>query len=509
MRTAKALKNIYSQISNILIISILNLFYRAVLIDSIGIDYVGLNAALLNVVVLLSITELGVWQSVSFFLYNPLKVRDFKRVHAILLFLKKIYIYIGAINIIIALLMIYFIGDIINLNNDVIESKIVLFFILYAASSIIPYFFSYKRVLIIADQKNYKILPIITAIKVVDIFLKVYVLFSFKSYLFVLIIQVIFILIENIIVNKFIDKEYDYLFNNINDYKLTGEDKVDIKRKIKSMFFHKFGDLSLNSTDNIIINHFVGLAILGIYSNYVMLIGFITTFISVAFNSITSSVGNLMTEKNKESKNIFFGFIYKLSVFLFVYSSIYFYFLSDYVVYIWLGDKYFIDDEVKLLMSVSLILLGIRIPFNIIKVASGEVDKDKFAPLVQACINLVLSICLASYFGIKGVLLGTIISNILVPIWVQPYIVYKYVLDESIIQYFYVLLKIIFLSIISFILVYILYDEIYTQIFEKTLDTLLGMVYFILIVMLPSFLFMIILFFTKNDFSYIRKRISI
>lgn len=507
MRTVKALKNVSSQAINLVIISVLNFIYRAFLVKYIGIEYVGLNAALLNIVALLSLTELGVSQAISYFLYKPLKNKDNLEIRTILKFLRKIYLIIGIVNIVMAMIMVLFIDDIIKLSGNITAENLVFFFLLYAISSIIPYFFSYKRILIIADQKNYEILPRITLIKFFDITIKVIILYFFKSYLFVLISQVFFVIIENIVVNRYIGIRYKNIFYNDNCHDISCSDKGDIIKKIKSMFFHKLGDLSLNSTDNIIINHFVGLSSLGVFSNYVMLTGLITTFISVLFNSITSSVGSLVTEKNKENINSFFVFVYKVSTFLFIYASVCFYFLSNDIISLWLNKSYFIDDSTKLLMSISLFLLGTRVPLNMLKMASGEVERDKLAPLIQACINLILSIFFAYYWGVKGVLLGTIVSNILVPMWVQPYIVYKYILNLNVKNYYFLFGKTISSAIICFITIYYLYDGIYSSYYGLMLNSCVNFILLLLIVILPSLLIMLIVLFNKADLYYIRNRL--
>ncbi|WP_318468953.1 lipopolysaccharide biosynthesis protein [Photobacterium leiognathi] len=507
MRTGKALRNIFSQAINLILISLLNFVYRAVLVNSIGIEYVGLNATLLNIVALLSLTELGVSQSVSYFLYKPLKDRNLVKIKIILDFLKKTYIIIGLLNIIISIVLAIFIGDIINIDSIATKNDLIMYFILYAASGFIPYFFSYKRILIIADQRNYEILPRITIIKACDVFFKILLLLYLKSYFLVLVSQVIFVIIENLYINRYISKRYEYIFIIKSDDEISKNDKTDILTKIKSMFFHKLGDLSLNSTDNIIINHFSGLTLLGLFSNYVMISGLITTFISVLFNSITSSVGNLIADRNRGNVFSFFVFVYKISTFLFVYSAVSFYFISDSIIKIWLGNIYFIDDNIKILMSISLILLGMRVPLNMIKMASGEVERDKYSPLIQALINLILSVYLASKYGIVGVLLGTIISNVVVPMWVQPYIVYTYVLKKNNFEYIYLIVRVVVLSLLNYFIFKILYLYLYERILGLSLDSFSDFIYLVFIVIIPSALVVITFYFNKSDLIYIKRRI--
>lgn len=75
-------------------------------------------------------------------------------------------------------------------------------------------------------------------------------------------------------------------------------------------------------------------------------------------------------------------------------------------------------------------MTGLRVAPATIKSASGMYDIDKFTPLIQSGVNLIVSIILVQYIGVLGVVLGTIISSIVLPSWQRPYIVYKYILNK-------------------------------------------------------------------------------
>ena len=70
-----------------------------------------------------------------------------------------------------------------------------------------------------------------------------------------------------------------------------------------------------------------------------------------------------------------------------------------------------------------------------IQTASGLYEKDKYVPLIQSAVNLIISIYLAKRIGLAGVFIGTIIST-LIPLIVKPCIVYKEIFKEKISLYF-------------------------------------------------------------------------
>ena len=53
--------------------------------------------------------------------------------------------------------------------------------------------------------------------------------------------------------------------------------------------------------------------------------------------------------------------------------------------------------------------------------------KDKIRPLIEAGINLVVSIIAVQKIGLAGVFLGTIISRVCTTMWREPYLVFKYI----------------------------------------------------------------------------------
>jgi hypothetical protein len=80
-------------------------------------------------------------------------------------------------------------------------------------------------------------------------------------------------------------------------------------------------------------------------------------------------------------------------------------------------------------------MVGQRIPLNNMKVASGLFAPDKFLPLLQAIINLVVSIVGVQLWGLVGVYIGTIVSGI-IPSVIRPITIYRKMFDKSVINYY-------------------------------------------------------------------------
>ena len=90
----------------------------------------------------------------------------------------------------------------------------------------------------------------------------------------------------------------------------------------------------------------------------------------------------------------------------------------------------------KWLILINLYFVAMRGSVEQFKMASGNYYQDRYAPIIEAVINLVTSLILVRYIGLTGVFIGTLISNFTVVFWVKPYIVYKYVFDKNLVEYF-------------------------------------------------------------------------
>ena len=261
--------------------------------------------------------------------------------------------------------------------------------------------------------------------------------------------------------------------------------------------FHKVGDYCINGTDNIIISTFISVSMVGIYSNYFMIITMVNGIIVMLFNSMTASMGNLIVRESNARKIEIFSLINFIGFWIFGFATICFYNLLNPFIELWLGEKFLISHNILVIVLLNYYLTGMRVPVATLKSAAGLYDEDKFTPIIQAVVNLGVSIVLVQRWGLAGVFMGTLVSSIILPCWQRPYIVCKYALNTSskdyFVKYFKYLSMVIVLTIgISFICHKFLLD---TTIFNFILRM-------ILCILVPNTLF-ILIFRKTSDFKEI------
>ena len=69
-------------------------------------------------------------------------------------------------------------------------------------------------------------------------------------------------------------------------------------------------------------------------------------------------------------------------------------------------------------------------PLSVIVNATGTFYNDRYKPLAEGAMNLILSIVLVSIMGVTGVIVATILTNLLICHVVEPYVLYKNAFDE-------------------------------------------------------------------------------
>lgn len=477
-RTKNSIFNIGSNFLIFFIKIVLSFVSRTIFIKILGEVYLGVNGLLTNILSMLSLAELGMSAAISFSLYKPIKEKDYDKISSLMSFYKKAYNIIGIIIAVFGIIVSFFLKVIIK-NYDQIDN-INLIYYLYLINTVSTYFTAYKEILITADQKAYKLTKI-NAISTVALYtLQSITLLITHSFIAYLIVQFGIQIAQKIATNIYVTKQYPKVEYN-STKKIDNQTMTGIKKNVKGMIYHKVGDYFIYGTDNIIISSFINIQTVGYYSNYTTITTMLNNIITMIFTSMTASFGNLIVTSKEKLFNVFKKVDFMAFV-LYSYTGILIIGLANKFIKIWIGEKYLLSTFTVWLIGFNLFFTGMRVITGIIKGAAGENDKDRFVPLIQSLLNIVISIIGAKKWGLDGVIIGTILSSI-VPNIVRPIITYKYVFEKEIKGYFIYLIKCIAIFTFSSI-IFIIFNK-YVVIKNNWLSLLASFVfsiYYLLIV---------------------------
>ena len=179
------------------IVHILSQFVsRTAVIKVLTIEYVGLSGLFSNVLMMLSLAELGIGEAIIFSMYGPIARGEKDNIGAIMGFYKKVYISVGIFIMAAGLAITPWIDFFIKDMPEIPE--IYWIYALYVINSSVSYFFSYKTAFITANQSNSVVVINNGLWEVAMVTVQVILLIATKNYILYMIIGIVFVLCRNI-----------------------------------------------------------------------------------------------------------------------------------------------------------------------------------------------------------------------------------------------------------------------------------------------------------------------
>jgi len=492
-RSSNSLKNaVIAVIMNIFTI-VMGFVSQKIFVITLGKEYLGLNGLFSNVLSILAVVELGFGSAIIYHLYKPVAQNDRKMIKVLMKFYQKIYRIIAFIIFILGLVVMPFLKNIIG-EISIKESIYVLFF-LALIDIVVSYLLTYKRSILYANQKNYVTNIVhIGYIVFMNIF-EIILLLLTHNYFIYLLTKIIFRFLENVIISILANKMYPFILEK-NEDELDDEVKKDIFQKVKGLLFHKIGGSLVLGTDNIIISKFIGVVSVGLYSNYNLIINAVSTLFSQIFTSITSVVGNLLIENDsKKSYNIFSKMLF-LNSWMYSWAGTCILCLMQPFISLWMGKDYLLPYSVLIVLVINFYIQGMKKTSNTFKEAAGIFYEDRFVPLIESAVNIIVSIILAKKFGLIGVFIGTFLSSMVLFLYSYPIFVYKRLFKRKYTDF---LKEHIFYLIISIFVMFITVFVVSKIHIENIVINLL--INLIVCMILPNFINLII-FGRRNEFKY-------
>ncbi len=415
---------------------ILTFISRTVFIYYLGKSFLGINSLYTEILSFLSFAQLGFGSAITFALYAPIANNDEEKIAQLLALYKKIYRIIALVILGLGLALIPFLQHIVKGAEGISLFNLRLYFVFFLIDTVSSYFLAYKNSYITATQKNYVVTHISTITQTVTVLVQICVIFFTRNYLVYLASHTALVLISKIFQYFYLEK-IEPIFKRKASSSLPKEDKKKIYRDVKALVVHQFASVAVNSTDNIIISSVKGLGILtvGLVSNYNLIITHISSFVSILFNSVTAGFGNLVASSSKEHYYKTFCDINFINFWAYGFCAVAFFVLIPPFIVLWIGSDYLIDTASLLLIVVSRYILGQTTIYNYARVAKGRFDKDYWISIVEAIINLVVSVVAANHWGLLGVYFGTLVSKVFYIIC-RPIASYKFLYGKSSLDYF-------------------------------------------------------------------------
>ncbi len=407
---------------------LMGFFTRVVFTRTLSEGYVGINGLFTDILNILSLSELGVGTAITFALYEPIAKNDIKKQQILMQMFRSFYRMTAAFVLGAGLLLVPFLNILMKDRPDV--DHLLLIYLLYLSNSVISYLLIYKKTLVSAHQLNYLTVLYHNGFLVLQDICQILVLLLTGNFILFLIVAILCTFMGNVCMSKKADELFPYLKEKCTE-KLPENEKQEIGKNVRAMMMHKLGNVVVNNTDNLLISSFVGVVSAGVYSNYFLIIGSVRQVLDQALQGVTASVGNLGAMEVEEKVQKVFGLLFFIGQWVYGFAAICLFELLNPFVELAFGKKYLFTREIVLILCVNFFINGTRKAVIIFKESMGAFWYDRYKAVVEAALNLVISIVLVLKFGIFGVFAGTFFSTVLTSVWVEPYILFKYRFRQS------------------------------------------------------------------------------
>ena len=347
-------------------------------------------------------------------------------------FYKKAYTIISVVVTVCGLALVPFLPYLIKDTSGI--ENLSLIFILILSNTAVSYLLAYKGSMLNADQKAYVTVIFRNVFAVVQNLAQIVVLILTHNFILYLIVQIITTFLGNLAQAIYVNKKYPFLVK----YKKAKIDKAEqkgIMKNVRGMMLHKVGGFVLNGTDNIIISKFVGIVMVGLYSNYLMIINLIKGFVFQFTHATSASVGNLVASETNEKTYKVFNSLFFVYTWIYSFCFICFWVIFQPFISAWIGKEFLIDEITLFIVLINFLLTGMQECVNTFTAATGLFWETRHKPIFECIINIGVSIVLAHFIGLPGVFLGTL-ASFLATFWINPIIIHKKQFKKSVFKYF-------------------------------------------------------------------------
>ncbi len=400
---------------------------RLVFVRVLGETVLGVNNIFYSVLSLLSLTELGLGSALNFALYKPIAERDDISTGKFMNLYARAYRIVAAAVFGIGLCLIPLLPWLTAKAPDVPHlTPVYLLFLLDSAGS---YLFSYRRALVTASQNDWLNSLNLCLFGVLQNLVQLVLLLTTGSYLFYLAAKLVCTFLSNVSIS-FTAKRLFPALSGVRGLPEKSE-TAGILKNVKELFLNRFGSVVVTGTDNLLIGA-QSVALVGIYSNYLLIVQTVQTVLTQVMNAVTASVGNLLAGDDTLKRRTVYRDLMFAACWLYGFSAAALDLLSTRFIALVFGANLVIPEMTVHLIALNFYLNGVRQPNLMYINAAGLFHDVRFKGIVEAAINLAASVLFLKLgLGLFGVLLGTTVSLFASSLWWEPWTVSRYFAGED------------------------------------------------------------------------------
>lgn len=381
----------------------------SIMLNIYGSEINGLVSSIAQFITYFNLVEAGLSGAAVYALYKPLADNDYKAISGIVSASKKFYIQSGYIFIgltfVLAIIYPFYI------KTNVLSNFEIFFLVLILGVNGVLEFFTLSkyRVILTADQRTY----VISIASIIHIIINTFIIVILsKFYVNIVILRFIAlfsIFIRSIILLLYCKKKYNYInYNEIPNNKA-------LNKRWDALYLQVLGAIHTGAPVVIITLVIKNLKIVSIYSIFNMVISGVNNILGIFTSGLAASFGDLIARNEiKVFQKAYreFEFIYYTLIAI-VYSVSFIMIMPFINIYTSnINDINYNIPIVGFLFVLNGFLYNIKTPQGMLVISAGMYKETRWQTTIQGLISVVFGVIFAKFLGIKGVLIGSILSNV-------------------------------------------------------------------------------------------------
>ena len=429
-RVSRSIKNMEVGIFFYLLSLVLAFFSRGIFLKQLGAEFMGLTGVLMNIMSYLNVAELGIGTSITFFLYKPLQQQDHTKTNEVMSVLAWLYRCIGLLIAVGGVVTSFFFP----LFFGQLQVGLPFAFYSYLLTAVAGYVFNYRQLLVSANQQQYVVNGYFQTIAIVQSLVQIVLAILWANPYVWSAVGLLFTLIGCWVFNRRIRRQYPWLRTSLKQGRQQLRLYPEILRKTRQVFVQKLKNLILYRSDDLLVAAFGGVVLSAFYYNYTMLVNKLNFMVNIVSDGMNAGVGNLIAEGNQQNTMKVF---WELTALRFLITgTVVFGFLLFMQPFIacWLGPEWLLSDTIVYLLLANVFIMLSRGVVEMYISACG-LFQDVWAAWTELVVNLLVTLALAPYIGIAGILIGKIVSVVFIALLWKPLFLFRNGLHEPVSAY--------------------------------------------------------------------------
>lgn len=409
MRTKKFFYNSIITAIYQVIVMLAGFITPRIMLKYYGSEINGLVSSITQFIVYFNLVEAGLSGAAIYALYKPLADRDHKAINGVVSAAKKFYTQSGYIfvSLTVGLAISY---PMLIKSQVLSQFEIALLVLILGVNGALEFFtLSKYRVLLSADQKTY-IISLASLAHIIINTIIIVVLGKMQVNIVILrFVALLSIFLRSFILMFYTRKKYRFL-----DYKETPNFE-SLNKRWDALYLQILGAVHTGAPVVILTVITKNLMLVSVYTIFNMVIAGVNGILSIFISGLSASFGNviargetsILQKAYREFEFAYYGLI------TFVYSVAFVTIMPFIRIYTsGVTDINYDLPLIGFLFVLNGLLYNIKTPQGMLVISAGLFKETKVQTTTQGAIAVIIGIILAPKYGIVGVLIGSILSNI-------------------------------------------------------------------------------------------------